>query len=86
MSAQESHDGACTTPETSDNGGNGRAKKVLVAVNNLTHAVRRKSSPIPTWQVAPNKEGNGKKSIVYWISENQAPLRDAPGCPRWNED
>lgn len=41
-------------------------KKALIAVNNLTHAVWRKSLPIPTEQVAPNKEGNRKKSIVYW--------------------
>jgi len=61
-------------------------KKALIAVNNLTHTVRRKSLPIPTGQVAPNKEGNGKKSIVHWNFRNHAPLRDAPGCPGWNED
>ena len=54
-------------------------KKVLVAVNNLTHAVRRKSLPIPTGQVAPNKEDNGKKSIVYWNFRKPSTFKK---CPR----
>lgn len=77
MSAQESCDGACTTPETSDNGGNSRAKKVLIAVNNLTHAVRRKSLPIPTGHQI--KKVMGRKVLYIGISENQAPFKI---CPR----